>query len=81
MGGRKKAQHVNATSMDSGSMSGYSANGDGETSSPSDGDELFDGVAPSTAAMAILFGSVMCATVGMAARSLLWGDRRGASGQ
>eukprot|EP00581_Thalassiosira_minuscula_P014101 CAMPEP_0183720096 /NCGR_PEP_ID=MMETSP0737-20130205/12808_1 /TAXON_ID=385413 /ORGANISM="Thalassiosira miniscula, Strain CCMP1093" /LENGTH=1173 /DNA_ID=CAMNT_0025949907 /DNA_START=242 /DNA_END=3763 /DNA_ORIENTATION=+ len=36
----------------------------------------FDAVAPSTVAMVILFGSIMFATVGMATRAWLWGDRR-----
>ena len=42
----------------------------------SDVDPL-DAIAPSTVAMVILFGSIMFATVAMATRALLWGDKRG----
>ena len=42
-------------------------------------DDPFDGVAPSTVAMVILFGSIMFATVGMTTRAVLWGDKRGMS--
>ncbi|KAL7540254.1 hypothetical protein ACHAXR_009980 [Thalassiosira sp. AJA248-18] len=39
-------------------------------------EDLFDGVAPSTVAMVILFGSIMFATVGMATRAWRCGDKR-----
>lgn len=39
--------------------------------------EAVDGLAPSTVAMIILFGSITFATVGMASRAWLWGDKRG----
>ncbi|KAL7548271.1 hypothetical protein ACHAWF_011562 [Thalassiosira exigua] len=59
-----------------------SASGDGAPQSSLDFQSAhsnidpFDDVGPSTVAVAILFGSITFATVGMAARAVLWGDKR-----
>ena len=62
--------------MGSSSETVYATIGGGVSSINYD-DDIFDGVAPSTVAMVILFGSIMFATVGMATRAWLWGDQRG----
>ena len=43
------------------------------------GVDLFDGIAPSTVAMIILFGSIIFATIGMGTRDWLMGDKRALS--
>ena len=57
----------------------YGGGGYDQYAAPYSDDDIvnLDGIAPSTVAMFILFGSVMIATIGLGARAWLSGDKRG----